>query len=55
VSDPTAASEQAQSQRVSAEARINASQEMLGRVNRSSNREAETDDHPDEKSKATEP
>lgn len=55
VSDPATASEQAQSQRMSAEARINACQEMLGRVNRSLNREAEMDDRPDEKSKATEP
>jgi len=44
VSDPATASEQAQSQRLSAEARINAGLEMLGRVDRSSNREAETDD-----------
>lgn len=44
VSDPATASEKAQSQRLSAEARINAGLEMLGRVDRSSNREAETDD-----------
>ncbi len=44
VSDPATASDQAQSQRLSAEARINAGLEMLGRVDRSSNREAETDD-----------
>ncbi len=55
VSDPATANEQAQSQRLSAEARINACLEMRGRVDRSSNREAATDDRPDEKSKATEP
>lgn len=44
VSDPATVSEQAQSQRLSAEARINAGLEMLGRVDRSSNSEAETDD-----------
>ena len=55
VSDPAVAREQAQSQRVSAEARNNACQETLGRLKRPANKEAETDDRPDEKSKATEP
>lgn len=55
VSDPGAANEQAQRHRVSAEARINACQELLGRVKRPSIREAQTDDRLNEKPKATGP